>query len=282
MRKILLILALFVSFSGTAQNSKYYPIIMMMAPTCDADALAFISATGITDATQKSAICTLVTQLKDSSLWTKLQAIYPYVGGTATTHKYNLKDTATFKMTWSGGLTHDANGVTSNGTTGYGNTTYSLSVSGTLNNTCFGGYYRTDVGESSADMGVRSNGGFANQTIYPRFATNTFYGGLNRIEANWATFTNTNSQGFYTVSRADNIEHRAYKNGVFKDATADTNTDLSNIAMFVCCYNENGTPNFYSTRNHAFDFIGLNLTDAQQTTLYNIVQAFQTALGRQI
>ena len=58
----------------------------------DADAQAFITAAGITDSTQQSAIDTLVKQLKGYGIWSKMKAVYPFVGGTATTHKYNLKD----------------------------------------------------------------------------------------------------------------------------------------------------------------------------------------------
>jgi hypothetical protein len=45
----------------------------------DADALAFITAAGITDATQQSAINQLVITLKGLSIWTKMKAIYPFV-----------------------------------------------------------------------------------------------------------------------------------------------------------------------------------------------------------
>ncbi len=55
----------------------------------DTDVLAFITATSITDATQQTAINTLVTDLKTANIWTKMKALYPFIGGTATTHKFN-------------------------------------------------------------------------------------------------------------------------------------------------------------------------------------------------
>ena len=54
----------------------------------------FLTATGITNPTISSAVCTLVTSLKSASLWNKFNAIYPMVGGTATTHMYNLRNPA--------------------------------------------------------------------------------------------------------------------------------------------------------------------------------------------
>ncbi len=53
------------------------------AAPLDPDAQAFITAAGITDATQQSAINTLVTDLKGYGIWTKMKAIYPFVGGTS-------------------------------------------------------------------------------------------------------------------------------------------------------------------------------------------------------
>ena len=58
----------------------------------DADATTFITAAGITNLIQASAINTLVNDLKTYGLWTKMKAIYPFVGGSATSHKFNLKD----------------------------------------------------------------------------------------------------------------------------------------------------------------------------------------------
>jgi hypothetical protein len=58
----------------------------------DPDAQAFLTATGITDPTITSAINTLVISLKNDGVWSRMVAIYPFVGGTADTHKYNLKN----------------------------------------------------------------------------------------------------------------------------------------------------------------------------------------------
>lgn len=46
----------------------------------DPDAQAFITAASITDPTQQSAINQLVVDLKGYNVWTKMKAIYPFVG----------------------------------------------------------------------------------------------------------------------------------------------------------------------------------------------------------
>ena len=92
----------------------------------DADAQAFITAAAITDSTQQNAINTLVLALKGYSIWTKFKAIYPIVGGTASQHKYNLKDPrdldAAFRLTFATGWTHSVNGMLPNGTTAFADT----------------------------------------------------------------------------------------------------------------------------------------------------------------
>ena len=74
--------------------------------TYDVDAQKFIDSSGLSDTTQKIAINNFVKQLKDSSLWTKFVAVYPMVGGTATTTKWNLKDPrnldAAYRLTFNG------------------------------------------------------------------------------------------------------------------------------------------------------------------------------------
>ena len=99
--------------------------------TCsDPDGAAFITAAGLTDPTQISAVCTLVTSLKSASLWTGMDAIYPFVGGNALAHSFNLRNPAKYQITWVGGVTHDSNGITGDGATGYGDTGFNPSTAG--------------------------------------------------------------------------------------------------------------------------------------------------------
>jgi hypothetical protein len=92
----------------------------------DPDASLFLRTAGITDTTQQSAIDTLVLELKNAGIWSKMKAIYPFVGGTATTHKFNLKDPrdadAAFRLSFVGGWTHSSTGALPNGTNAYADT----------------------------------------------------------------------------------------------------------------------------------------------------------------
>jgi hypothetical protein len=122
----------------------YYPLISLMPKTVD-DAQAFITAAGITDPTQQSAIITLVADLKGYSIWTKFKAIYPIVGGIASSHAVNLKTPGTFNLTYAVGVTHSSTGMIGNGTSRYANTQLTPSTLPlTLNSTHYGYYSRTD------------------------------------------------------------------------------------------------------------------------------------------
>lgn len=68
----------------------------VFASGVDSDAYAFITATGLSGTTQKSAITTLVKDLKSSGLWSKMKAVYPMV----TDNVNQLQYTTTFNSTY--------------------------------------------------------------------------------------------------------------------------------------------------------------------------------------
>jgi hypothetical protein len=123
----------------------------------DSDASAFITAAGLTDPTQKSAINTLVKDMKAAGLWTKMKAVYPMVGGTATSMKFNLKDPrdldAAFRLTWSGGWTYSATGATPNGTNAFADTKLNDSIL-TPNSSHLSFYSRTNINQAAYDIGL--------------------------------------------------------------------------------------------------------------------------------
>jgi hypothetical protein len=86
--------------------------LKLYAQTYDPDALAFFTATTITDNIQKNAINQLLIDLKAAGIWIKIKAIYPMVGGNAATHNYNLKNPtdldAAFRITFVGSWTHSS------------------------------------------------------------------------------------------------------------------------------------------------------------------------------
>lgn len=249
----------------------------------DADAQAFITAAGITDATQQTAINTLVTDLKGYGIWTKMKAIYPFVGGTSSTHKWNLKDPAdtdaAFRLVFSGGGTHSSTGYQPNGTNGYGDTKLNNNTI-SQNSGHISIYVRNNTTGLFTDIGADDLTNSCT-SIWSRYNDLT-YNQMHNQSGNYLTYSNSNSQGYYISNRVASNNLSAWKNGT-KNATATTlSRTPSNRLIFIGALNDNGTANFYSNRNYAFASIGDGLTDTEAANLYTAVQAYQTTLGRSV
>ena len=188
------------------------------APSCaDADAVAFLTAAGITDATITSAICTLVTSMKANGTWAKCNAIYPMVGGTATTQKFNLKNpldtNAAFRLSFIGGLTHNANGITGNAINAYCNT-FLPNTALSINSNHISTYSRTSINENSVDIGTYGQTPPNTWGIH-HSARGFGLGMLFRNQnATFATAANADGRGFYLSTRTASNFSAMYKNGI--------------------------------------------------------------------
>lgn len=248
----------------------------------DPDAQAFITAAAITDPTQQSAINQLVVDLKGYSIWTKMKALYPFVGGTATTHSYNLKNTAQFQITWNGGITHNSQGVTFNGTNGYGNTGYNLSTNSTITNISAGAYNRS-TGNTGAAFGA-VNEGFQGTQLYIKFSNNnTYYTANDYIITGNGNYV-SDRRGFFIVNRESLTSKRLYKNGASVTSDNPNGNDANpNANVLIGARGSTGaTIDGYDTGNYAFHFLGDTLTATDIANFYTAVQAFQTALSRNV
>lgn len=244
----------------------------------DADAQAFITTAVITDTGQKTAINNLVVALKSSGIWAKTKAIYPIIGGTEFSHKFNLKDPrdldVSFRLVFNGTITNNSNGITF-GSSSSLDTKFTPSVDSVINNFQYSYYCRNEI--SGAYL-FRCNGGggamqfFANISSLLLSDMYNTTGSTGRILG-----SNTSSIGLFTASRlVPGTKHSVYRNGVLKYSNGTTAGTLPNVSIKV---NDNlGTQG----SNCAFITIGDGLSDVENTNLYNIIQAYQTALSRQV
>ena len=250
----------------------------------DADALAFITAANITDTTQKNAVNQLVTDLKSANIWTKMKAIYPFVGGTASSHKFNLKDPrdldAAFRLVFSGGWTHSSTGALPNGTTGYADTKFNPNLNLNINSSHLS-YYSRNNKTSAYDIG--SNDGTYGLSMIINYTFTALSGFLGMINSgtNIRNSLISNSLGLYQVNRLSSTTASLIRNGVITNYT-NSSTGKSNINIFIGALNYISSPTDYSSHQAAFASIGDGLTDAEATAFYNVVQAYQTTLGRQV
>jgi hypothetical protein len=257
----------------------------------DPDAQAFITAAGLTNPTQQNAINTLVLSLKANNIWQKFKAIYPFVGGTATTHKFNLinpADTnAAFRLVFSGGWTHSSNGALPNGTNGYANTFLSPSTSLTNNNTHMSYYSRTNTqGANKGLIGASVGGSFIPlYTIYGRSGSNVFFMDSYNYNTNRNQGAETTGQSFLLSTRISNTSFKSFRNNSLVatgvNANADNVTGI-NFPISIGGLNLGGSVSQFSDFQCAFASIGDGLTDTEAANFYTAVQAFNTTLGRQV
>jgi hypothetical protein len=252
-------------------------------PTTDPDAQAFITAAAITDPTQQAAINTLVVDLKGYSIWTKMKALYPFVGGTASAHKFNLKDPrdldAAFRLVFFGGGTHSVNGYLPNGTNAYADTKFNSSTNATLNSHSLSYYSRTNSNGTEIEIG-NWNGNIPYNFLEIRTSGITYF--LINQNSTATTFSDSNSQGFYLGNRTASNVINGWKNGSKVVNSSIASSSLLNVNIFLGAVSSSNLPVYYTTKQCAFASIGEGLTDTEAANFYTAVQAFQVALARNV
>lgn len=249
----------------------------------DPDVINFIDVTGITDSTIISAVCSLTTSLKNNGLWTKLSAIYPMVGGSAFSHKFNLKNPAdtnsAFRLLFSGGWVHSSSGALPNGLNTFANTFLTPSVTLARNSTSMGYYSRTTapITPDRYDMGVYNTPVGTTLGMLINF-NNFFYSAVN--DGAYNQVATTGSAGFYLSSRTASNSKKGYKNGIVLQNSTTLSTGVPTIPIYIGQFN-NWTSG-YSNKQCAFATIGSGLNDTESANLYTIIQAFQTTLSRNV
>lgn len=267
-------MAIQISISN-AIGSRYRGSVV---PPIDPDAQAFITAASITNPTQQSAINTLVVDLKGYNIWTKFKAIYPIVGGVASSHAVNLKTPGTFNLSFATGWTHSATGMTPNGAT-FANSSLIPNTTLTLNSTHISYYSRTNIAEGVYDMGTLTTGNDY-LALSARNTLNNFRVLVN--DGGAGDFANSDSRGLFVANRTGASVRNTFVNGVKKLNDTQASGLRSTNAIYLGALNNGGSAVTYSTKQCAFASIGDGLTDTDAANFYTAVQAYQVTLGRSI
>jgi len=256
----------------------------------DPDAQAFLTAAAITDPTISNAINNLVINLKAQNIWTSMQAIYPFVGGTSTTHKWNLKNptdaNSAFRLTFSGGWTHSSNGAYPNGTNAYANTFYNPATSSNVNSSHVSWYNRTD----ESNRGGGANHGIHNAAVASRMIVGFNSGSdidprLNTTnDSNGMTWSGTTRMSI--MSKTSSVVFGIGTDLIFK-STSKTNSGPPPSEFLISARNTAGVAgpvaaNAYCAAQLAFFSIGYGLIKASMSALITSVDTFQTSLGRNV
>ena len=242
----------------------------------DVDALNFINATGIDNFTQTSAINTLVVGLKANNLWSKMRVIYPFVGGTATFHKYNLKDPTLYPINWLGAISHGLTGVTFlNG--GYGDVpTFNTSIL-SQNNTSFSVYNKTSLTTSDSRMFIGTTTSVGYKTLSLGFAFGGKYSGILNTSDDAGASTEIGNPGYLIASRTNSSNFVIYRNATSITTTSQNSTTPPSVTLQIGAAN---TAANTATQLSTFTTVGDGLSASEVTALNTLVQAYQTTLGR--
>lgn len=260
----------------------------------DADADAFITAAGITNTTQKNAITRLVLDLKGTrndgyataNIWSKFTAIYPFVGGTSTTCKYNLKDPrnldAAYRLTFGADATFSATGVSFDQSfaNAYADTHITPSA-----------LWATDSSQGSLSIyaqswdvaaGTRAFIGTRSTLQILQIGLSSNSNNLNVNHPSGISLSNNYVGGFYMFDKTARNSYAIYFNGVkgsIGTFATDFGTDPLMPSFFV------GRGNGVAGITFVASFASLSnqgLTQYEATCFSNAVQQFQTTLNRQV
>jgi hypothetical protein len=271
----------------------FFTQVVAAAPAFDPDAQAFIDATGITG-TDATAINTLVLDLKAASLWTEMYALWPFVGGTSNTNKYNLIDPTQYLITFTGSQTFNSTGWFNNSTANNngGNTNFNPIAVG-INKNDFGvGYYAGNPTSSGQiDFGSYNGGDNFNQTYLsadlgaaPSLYITDFYG-ENQARIIGSNGAGGNVVGMWSIQRtADNVL-KAYTGGtqlLSTNTTTNTNSPLNTTFAIGGSTNLAAGNRIDQCKDQKYQFLyfSYGLDDSQMASLNTIVEDFQTNVGR--
>jgi hypothetical protein len=246
---------------------------------------AFLTATGITDATIISALNAMDTSLISAGLLPagtgagKIKALYPIVGGTAATHKFNfvnpLDTNAAFRLVFFGGWTHNASGMLGNATNTYADSFFQPTTNfASLNNKSFGCYVSNNQ-NGGWDMGAMS-GGAVGDGLMSRNGNISLSYNSNQDPSNVAS---TNSIGWWCSSRLSALSGNLYKNTT-SIITLSISVSQVGLNFLFGSRTIGGTPVNATGKNYQLLFLGDGLTSGENTSFYNAVISFNTTLGR--
>lgn len=251
----------------------------------DAAAAAYITAltaAGVTpNAATQTAINNFYVSLKNAALYDKLYAFYLVIGGTAATHAINGKAPGTNNITWNGTLTHNANGVTGDGSTGYGNLGFAPNAVITSGVGGLGYYRRTSANTLTTDMGCIAFAGSVAFNIYQFGTTKTVaIIGTTTVDKT----LEATSQGFVSASRATGgAAINLYLNGASIASGSPAVGAAPSQQLYVLARNNAGSAELFTSANYTFFYVDNGgLTSGNMLDFYTALQALQTALSRQV
>lgn len=253
----------------------------------DVDVQLYIDSSSNNDVVFLEALDIWVKEMKAAKLWDKFYAIYPLFGGDAYKTSWNLKDTSTYRTLWFGGVTFPVAGADFDGSTGYGDTQFSLGGIQTDIEDIHISFYTADNnnGLQNSPMGTTSFGSDDRLRIAFDASTNNHYLDMwsNGDLSGRATVTSTiGPAGLYFGTSSSESDVRLYHDGtqVASNSFTRVNTDAPTDSVYIGAANVAGLANLFTTKALGFVTIGKNFTASEVSTFTVSTKKLLTAIGR--
>ena len=250
----------------------------------DANALAYITAAGITNQSQKYAINAFCVAAKNHGYYTNLVAFYPVLGGNTNTASYDLI-TAAQRGNFNGTSTVTASGMASDGTSGYFNSTI-------IPNTVYGSLSSASFGMAIASTNAIAAGQFAGcdnnstvlfgpqntysaSTLYSFSGPDSFsYGGP------WSVSGTVNFNGVLGFMQVSTTSCDHIVNGVIGAPDGATATAMCGQPIYFEANNHNGSVTSFSTAVENSIFVANYMTVGLMNNLIADINTMNASLGR--
>ena len=247
---------------------------------------AWIAATSETDTTILNALNTFEAGLIANSLTGKFNAIYPMVGGDAARHARNFINTSLYTLTFNGFWTHSATGALPNGVNANASTGI-LGSNLTVNSNHISFYSRTNAAVAAKpSIGLFQGSLFLLLYLKATGAGNAIYSNTSTSLATmYPVGASADSRGWFIGNKASNAIGglTISKNGTsLASNTASPNqTAYPNLPVLISG-NSVGGAIIYDDKECAMVTIGTSLTSGEISTLYTLINTFQTSLSRNV
>jgi|GEM_PF-1461376 len=224
------------------------------------------------------AVDAFVAGLKDNDLWDRAYAIYPFIGGTAVAHAFNLVDPRdaddAYRLSYAGGIVHSPTGYKPNGVDGFADT--HLGNAALPQDSLSMGSYNREGGNS----GFEISGGAAPRTqLIAKYSNgNTYFDTNNASNASLYQSAHT-GRGFYLSSRIVSTEVKLFIEGVLDRTLQSASLTPQDVTFLVSRWQGGG---IFSTRELSFVLIGEGYSDAEAEVMTTLVRALQQALARDV
>ena len=233
----------------------------------------------------------LVLELKAKGVWSKMKAMYPFIGASSAAAAQNLIS-ASYTGTFSGTWTYSSAGVKSGG--GYFNTGFIPNTDASINGVSFGGIFSgsSSYGSSDQTFGVYTGTSFGNHMYFQinsyldQYRKQLVMGGSSPGGQGLTSSSLYGGAYAFIFRRTSSTFAQAYYSTYGGTATSFGTITASTIslptnAFYFGALNLNGTTSVPVTDyTNIITFLGLDLTDQQAKDLNTAMYNFRYLLGR--